>query len=266
VVDVLAQGALEPAAADAEQPVEAPLAQGPDEALGVGSGVRRLERRADNLDPLGPEDLVEPGAELGIAVVDQKAQRPLATADFDHEVARLLGGPCRTRVRAAAREVHAPGVELNREQRVQAPQPHCVDRDEVARDHSLLGTQELAPARTRPPRRRRELTAPQHRAHRGRRHLESQLARLADDPPVAPARVLAREPDDQGLEPRVARDQWKSWGSGRSPRVSGRSVTGFTSWSAQNAAAPVKRALVRVSSEGSSLNEKAAQRLSQRSS
>jgi hypothetical protein len=88
VVDVLAQDALELAAADDEQPVEALLAQGADEALSVRAlAFGALSGRADNRDPLGPEDLVEPGAELRIAVVDQTAQRPRAIAGFDHEVA-----------------------------------------------------------------------------------------------------------------------------------------------------------------------------------
>ena len=59
VLDVLAQDALELAPAQDQQPVEALLAQRADEALGVRVGVRRPERRPDDLDPLGPEDLVE---------------------------------------------------------------------------------------------------------------------------------------------------------------------------------------------------------------
>ena len=59
VLDVVAQDALEVAAAEDQQPVEALLAERADEALGVRVRVRGAERRPDHLDPLGPEDLVE---------------------------------------------------------------------------------------------------------------------------------------------------------------------------------------------------------------
>jgi len=52
VVDVLAQDALELAAADDEQLIEALLAQGAHEALGVGVGVRRPDPRADGFRAL----------------------------------------------------------------------------------------------------------------------------------------------------------------------------------------------------------------------
>src|SRR5205823_13599041 len=137
MVDVLAQDAIELTTAADEQPVEALLTQGANEALGMGVGVGRPDRRVNDPDSLGPEDLVERGAELRVAVVDQEAHRPLPTAAVDHEVARLLGDPRPTRVPAAARKVDAPRVQLDEEQHIHAPQPDGVDGQEVARDHAL---------------------------------------------------------------------------------------------------------------------------------
>ena len=145
-------------------------------------------------------------AELRVAVVDQEAHRPLPSAAVDHEVARLLGDPCPARVLGDAGEANPARVELDEEQHVEAPQPHRVDGQEVARDHALrLRAQERPPRRARPPRRRRDPAALQHRAHRRRGNPQPELAQLADDPPVAPARVLAREPQNQLLEFRVER-------------------------------------------------------------
>src|SRR5437016_5822201 len=101
-VDVLAEDSLELSPTDDEHPVEALLAQSADEALGVRVGVRCLDRRANDLDLLGPEDLVERCAELRIAVVDKDAHRPLPTAAVDHEVARLLSHPRPARVLGGA--------------------------------------------------------------------------------------------------------------------------------------------------------------------
>jgi hypothetical protein len=66
VIDVFAQDALELAAADDEQPVEALLAQGADEALSVRVGVRGPERSPDDLNALRPEDFVKRCAELRV--------------------------------------------------------------------------------------------------------------------------------------------------------------------------------------------------------
>jgi hypothetical protein len=80
MLEVLPQDALKLAPAANEQPVETLLAQGSDEPFGVGVCVRRLDRRADDLNALRLEDLVEPSAQLRIAVMDQEAQRALAVA------------------------------------------------------------------------------------------------------------------------------------------------------------------------------------------
>ena len=65
VVDVDAKDALELAAVDDQDPVEALASDGADEALGVGVRPRRLDRRLDDSDPFAAEDLVERAVELG---------------------------------------------------------------------------------------------------------------------------------------------------------------------------------------------------------
>jgi hypothetical protein len=91
------------AAAEDQQPVEALTAHaaGPP-ALGVRVRVRRLDRRADDLDLFAAEDVVEATAELGVAIVNQEAERSLAIVERHQQVARLLRDPGAGRVRVQA--------------------------------------------------------------------------------------------------------------------------------------------------------------------
>ena len=57
---------VEVAATDDEQPVEALAAGGPDPALGVSSSLRCADRRFDDADAFGAEDLVELAGELAV--------------------------------------------------------------------------------------------------------------------------------------------------------------------------------------------------------
>jgi len=60
----------------------------------------------------------------------------------------LLGGPCPGGVGGDAQDVHAAGLDLHREEYVQALEEHCVNVHEVARqDPGCLGGQELPPGR-----------------------------------------------------------------------------------------------------------------------
>jgi hypothetical protein len=72
VIDVDAQNMLELASSEDQQPVQAFGPCGPHEALGVSVGLRRAERRLDNVDAFRAEDLVEAGGELGVAIADQE--------------------------------------------------------------------------------------------------------------------------------------------------------------------------------------------------
>ena len=139
--------------------------------------------------------------------MDQEARRPAPAAEVDHEVARLLGDPAPGRVAGAAGEAHAPRVPSSmKNEHVEAPQPDRVDGEEVAGDHARAcwrrNSRQVGPARRGAggirPRLSTERTVRRRDAH-------PELAQLAGDPLVAPARVLAREPQDQLLEFRVER-------------------------------------------------------------
>jgi hypothetical protein len=84
-----AEHLLEMASAENQNPVEAVGANRPHPALSEGVRVRGLDRRADHLDALRPEDLVEGVAELRVAIVDEEPER-LLVAQLHDEVARLL--------------------------------------------------------------------------------------------------------------------------------------------------------------------------------
>ena len=80
VVGVDAEHVVEVAAVEDQQPVEALAADAADPALGVGVRVRRPHRRADDRDAFAAEDVVEAAAELAVAIVDQEAERLLASS------------------------------------------------------------------------------------------------------------------------------------------------------------------------------------------
>ena len=91
VVDVDAQDALEVAAVDDQQPIQALGADGSDEALGDGVCLRRPHRRLDDPDAAATEHVVERAAVLAVAVADQEAHA--LVGEVEAEVARLLGDP-----------------------------------------------------------------------------------------------------------------------------------------------------------------------------
>jgi hypothetical protein len=109
---------LELAAAEDEQPIEALATHAADPALGVGVGVRCLDRCADHDDAFAVEDVIEAAAELAVAIVDDKAQLLLAITERHQQVARLLGGPGAGRVRAAGDELDPAALEREEEEHV----------------------------------------------------------------------------------------------------------------------------------------------------
>ena len=87
---------------------------------------------------------------------------------------------------------------FDEEQRVVAAQEQALDGEEIAGDDARsLRVQELAPARPLAPWRRLKLRLGEQPADAGRRHPEAELGQLAADPPMTPARILAREPQYQ---------------------------------------------------------------------
>jgi hypothetical protein len=90
---VNAEHALELAAADDKGPVEALAPERADSALGVGGGVWRSDRRADDRHAFAAEDLVEAAVKLAVAVVEEEAKGLLAIVEEHKQVARLLCDP-----------------------------------------------------------------------------------------------------------------------------------------------------------------------------
>ncbi len=94
---------LEVAAAEYEQPVEALATDAANPALGVSVRVWCLDGRADHGNPLALEDVIAAATELGVAIMDEEAERLLAIIESHEQVARLLGDPGARWVRRAAK-------------------------------------------------------------------------------------------------------------------------------------------------------------------
>ena len=93
--------------------------------------------------------------------------------------------------------MHLAALELDEEQDVDPPERDGFHGEEVAGDHARrLLADERPPGGTAPTRRGRDPLGSEKIANRGLRDREADLLELADDPPMAPARVLAREAQD----------------------------------------------------------------------
>jgi hypothetical protein len=71
--------------------------------------------------------------ELTVAVPDQESDRRGVAVKGGEKVAGLLGNQRAGGVGGDARQLHAPGLQLNEEQHVQPLQEHGVHGEEVAR-------------------------------------------------------------------------------------------------------------------------------------
>jgi hypothetical protein len=197
--------------ANDEEPVEALGADGPDPTLGVGVGVRGLDRRDEHLGILGAEHVVEPATELRVAVSEHKAEPQSSIRCRQEKVAGLLGDPGTIGVGRHAGQVDPAGGQLDEEQHIQPPQADGVDREEVAgEDAGRLLAQERPLGRGRRSWRRVQSMTAQRGADRGCRDPDAEPEQLALDALVAPAWVLPGQADDQPLQFLV---QWRSPGS-----------------------------------------------------
>ena len=198
MVDVDAQDALELRAADDQEPVEAVPANGADPALGKGVRLRRPERSADDLDAFAPEDGVEGAAELAITIVDQEPRRHRSLAERPGKLPRLLNGPTAIRVRSAAGEVNAARAKLKKEEHVDPAEPKRLDREKVASNHRRgVRTDEHAPTELDARAGRWHAGLPQDLGDARRRNANTDTGKLADDPLIAPPRILTRKPQHQ---------------------------------------------------------------------
>src|SRR6266516_3689347 len=190
--------ALELAAAEDQQPVEALAAQSADPALGVRSRPRCLHRRFDDTDAFEAEHLIEVARELAVAVADQEARPHPFVVESHQQVARLLGHPGAVGVSGDARDVHATARQLNEEQDIETLEEDGVDGEEVAlEDARRLPAQKLRPARFETPRRRLDPLAPEDLPDGAGSERDAEPEKLTLDAPIPPARVLAGQPHHQ---------------------------------------------------------------------
>src|SRR5919204_5156928 len=137
-----------------------------------------------------------------------RTRRPLLLLGDRHDqVARLLRDPGAVRISGHAGQMHAPTLELDEEEHVQASQPERLDREEVTlHDPSRLLAQELPPAHARASRCGLDAVAAEHVPDAARRQRDPEPKQLAMDPLVPPARVLHRQPQDQPS--RLCEQRW----------------------------------------------------------
>src|SRR2546430_1451823 len=94
--------------------------------------------------------------------------------------------------------MHAPASQLNEEEHVEASEPECLDREEVARDHRLrVRTEERAPAEPSPRTGGRHVGLAQDLGNGCRGDPHAHTGQLTDDPLVAPTPVLTRETQNE---------------------------------------------------------------------
>jgi hypothetical protein len=91
----LGEDVLEVAPAKNQEVVEALAPDGADPAFGERVRARAPVGSPGYPDGLTPEDLVERGGELGVAITQQELDREPALLNFPGEVACLLGDPRR---------------------------------------------------------------------------------------------------------------------------------------------------------------------------
>jgi hypothetical protein len=94
--------------------------------------VPRLDGRADHRNSFASEDVIAATAELGVAIVDQEADRLLAIIDGHQQVARLLGDPGACWVRRAGDEFDQAALERDEKKHVDPFQPGRFDGEEIA--------------------------------------------------------------------------------------------------------------------------------------
>src|SRR6266699_1671693 len=88
-----------------------------------------------------------------------------------------------------------PAAELEEEEHIEAPEPERLDSEEVAGDDRVgVGTQEVAPAELGASAGRRHAGLPQDLGDRRCRDAHADSGEFTNDPLVAPARVLTRQP------------------------------------------------------------------------
>jgi len=111
--------------AEDEQAVEPLATDAGDPALGVSVRVRCPDRRADHGDPFALEDVIAAATELGVAIVDQQAERLLVSIERHQQVRRLLGDRGAGWVRRAGDQLDPAALQRDEEEHLD-PFNHAV--------------------------------------------------------------------------------------------------------------------------------------------
>src|SRR5512132_2384137 len=105
--------------------------------------------------------------------------------------------------------MHTPRAEREEEEHVEASEPERLDGEKVTGDDRVgVRTQEVAPAELGASAGRRQAGLPEDLGDRCCRDAYADAGEFTDDPLVAPARVLAREPQHQRTD--LVGDRWST--------------------------------------------------------
>jgi hypothetical protein len=137
----------------------------------------------------------------------RKPERGGWLAQVHDQVAGLLGGPRRGRVRGDAEDMHPAAGDLHDEQDIQPAQRDGVEVEEVGgQQPRRLSSQEPAPARVHLARCRPDSAGGEDTADRAGTHSMTEPDQLSLDSSMSPGRVLPRQAQDQVAD--VVADPW----------------------------------------------------------
>jgi hypothetical protein len=158
VVDVRMDDGFEMSTTGDEHPVQTFTPDCPDEALSQGVGTRSFDWRSNDVDTFCPEDLVEAGGELGVAIRDQELDRLQALGQFEAQALRSGNQPAESDQERSVRRVQSRSDDLatedgtscrsmttstarsdlsdRRRQRISVVRRKARQRNERATDHS----------------------------------------------------------------------------------------------------------------------------------
>ena len=192
VVDVVDDEPFELPLVPDDGAVEELASKGADPAFGECVRHGGAHRRLEDLHAFGSEDLVEGVDELACAVAHERAGVGELVAVTEQQVPRRLGGPDAGGVVRDPCEVHAPGRDVDEEQRVEPAQRDGVDGGEVAGDGGL-GPQELRPGDFRACGCGVDSGVLEDLPDRGRSEAVAEPGKFAVDAAVSPGRILGCE-------------------------------------------------------------------------
>lgn len=199
-----------------EDPVQQLAPEASHEALGNGVRPRRPDRRDQDLHAGRGEHGVEDTAELAVVIPDEEPERPAGIIEVHHKVAGQLCQPLTGRICGYPKDPDPAGAVLDDEEAVQARKRHGVHVEQVAgEDRVRLRLQELCPGRPGPSRRRVQASCGQDPPYRRGPYPVAEPRQLPVCAPIAPGRILHRQPNRQGTRP------GRDWRSARPARRGG---------------------------------------------